>query len=1176
MTGIIENKELDSVVFAQPDEESMKNEVTKRKLRQARELLTTAIEPSIIDQITTCTSAYEVWERLESIFQRRSDCNLDTMLNRFWSIKMGETEPMAKYIGRIQQLSDTIKLAGEPLSDRSIKVRMISGLTSRYEGFSRTWDATHPDEKSVKHLIDRLLKDEDTYTRRNDSELSSALYTSRDRHVRAPPGSFRHRPEPQTNQYNNRTNPSCQVCGKRNHTTSNCFFRNKKEGQTERQALSDKTKVVSFMAKSSNNKTAKWFADSGASNHMCGDRSTFSELKLFQNAKHITVGNTEEIEALGEGTIIFRSELSDGTSRKICLKKVLYVPNIAENLLSIGAATMHQLSATFRGKICKLMAQEEEVAVGRRNDQNCLYEMDIAPIVEQVKSNHYVTTEALLMKRKRPMAEWHKCLGHINTKRIQELKANKSVEGMDIMDDNATVDCPDCARGKAVHASHPSSSRTKASEVGKIVHADLMGPYDASVGGNRYALLLTDEASNFMTVYTIQSKENVSSKLEEFFATIECDTGNKSRSIWSDCGTEFLNQKVQTLINLEHATLHTSSPRTPQQNGKAERSNRTIKEAAKTMLIASELPAKLWCEALKTAAYLLNCTSKADCSNIISYEAWYGRKPCLANLAEFGKEIHILIDPRKITKWSPKTRPAYLIGFTRRQNTYRTYVPRDESIHITSDVIFESHKEATNVEEDSSENNLEFTTTTSTSFLDVDPGDTDQGVPNEGEQNMNNDEDSTADQRSESQAESIMRTNNDDSLSQSERIMDSTYTVNEIQPSVAAFIPATDSPRHSSLAQDWRRRTENIQDILRPGTRRALLMTESEPKSYDEAINSLERDKWLEAIKIEIDALETNQTWEISDLPSTKSPVSSKWLFKKKINPDGKIDKYKARVVARGFSQKFGIDYLETYASVVRHETIRVFFAIVIQMRLDYVQYDVATAFLNGTLEDEVYLTPPEGIKCPDNKVLKLRKSIYGLRQSPRCWQTKLNNILSHVGLVATTSDPSLYTGQYNNTKVIMIVYVDDGIAAANNKQTLIDIIHKIGQQIKIKIVDNDCFVGFEINRINSSTITLHQQSFIRQTLTKYNMADCKPTPTPITDTDALLVASEHDETTNAPYRELVGSLNYISCLTCPDISFAVNLLAKFCSCLKTKHWTALKHILRYLRATQSMGITYR
>lgn len=176
---------------------------------------------------------------------------------------------------------------------------------------------------------------------------------------------------------------------------------------------------------------------------------------------------------------------------------------------------------------------------------------------------------------------------------------------------------------------------------------------------------------------------------------IESQSGYKCRSLWSDCGSEFLNQKVRTLLAVEHCTIYTSAPRTPQQNGKSERSNRTIIELARTMLTSSGLPETLWGEACCTAAYLHNRVNLAGDGTVTPFEKWFHRKPDLSHIHSFGLQIQILDKPRSGTKWSPKTRLAHLVGYTQRRNTYRCFVSSDDEVRITCDVIFRSHPQQT-------------------------------------------------------------------------------------------------------------------------------------------------------------------------------------------------------------------------------------------------------------------------------------------------------------------------------------------------------------------------------------------------------------------------------------------------------------------------------------------------
>lgn len=289
----------------------------------------------------------------------------------------------------------------------------------------------------------------------------------------------------------------------------------------------------------------------------------------------------------------------------------------------------------------------------------------------------------------------------------------------------------------------------------------------------------------------------------------------------------------------------------------------------------------------------------------------------------------------------------------------------------------------------------------------------------------------------------------------------------------------------------------------------------------------------------------------------------------------GEIERYKARLVARGYKQEYGIDYFDTYASVVRCETVRLFFAICSAYNLFRTQFDVITAFLNGELDEDLYLSPPEGIQVDNNKVLKLKKSIYGLKQAPKCWQEKLNSILADCNLSATHADTCMYHGVYDNAHVLLIIYVDDGIAASSNKQALVKLIDKIGTHLQMKLLDNNCVVGFQVIQNDDSSIILHQSRYILKILDQYNMIKCKEVSVPINDVEHLLEEGVDDKSTKAPYRELIGALNYAACLTRIDIVYAVNILSRFCNNPKEKHWTAAKAVLRYFKGSATCGITF-
>ena len=205
-------------------------------------------------------------------------------------------------------------------------------------------------------------------------------------------------------------------------------------------------------------------------------------------------------------------------------------------------------------------------------------------------------------------------------------------------------------------------------------------------------------------------------------------------------------------------------------------------------------------------------------------------------------------------------------------------------------------------------------------------------------------------------------------------------------------------------------------------------MVESEPQSYKEAVTSSEGALWKEAIKSEIDSILQNHTWELVDLPPGSKPLGYKWIFKRKMKADGTIDKYKARLVIKGYRQKEGLDYFDTYSPVTRITSIRMVLAIAALRNLEVHQMDVKTAFLNGDLEEEIYMEQPEGFVAPgqENKVCKLVKSLYGLKQAPKQWHQKFDQAMIESGFKINECDKCVYVKNTENGYVILCLYVDD------------------------------------------------------------------------------------------------------------------------------------------------------
>ena len=291
------------------------------------------------------------------------------------------------------------------------------------------------------------------------------------------------------------------------------------------------------------------------------------------------------------------------------------------------------------------------------------------------------------------------------------------------------------------------------------------------------------------------------------------------------------------------------------------------------------------------------------------------------------------------------------------------------------------------------------------------------------------------------------------------------------------------------------------------------------------------------------------------------------------------MERYKARLVARGFSQKYGIDYEETFAPVVRFASIRALLAYAVQNDMLIHQMDVVTAFLNGTLEEEIYMSQPDGyIKSgEEHLVCRLKKSIYGLKQSPRCWNQAFSEYLKSIDFAQSGADPCVYI-KTTNPIAILAVYVDDLALLTNKEADMKDVKACLEAQFKMKDLGELHYcLGVCIERYkDQGTLWLHQRQYIFNLIEKYGLQEADIVSTP---SDVNVKLQKNDGVSKAVnpvvYQSIVGSLMYAATATRPDISYAVGVLSRFCSQPTAAHLTAAKRVIRYLKATNDLGLKY-
>lgn len=344
------------------------------------------------------------------------------------------------------------------------------------------------------------------------------------------------------------------------------------------------------------------------------------------------------------------------------------------------------------------------------------------------------------------------------------------------------------------------------------------------------------------------------------------------------------------------------------------------------------------------------------------------------------------------------------------------------------------------------------------------------------------------------------------------------------------------------------------------------------PNSYADAMSADQCGKWQEAMQEEFDALVENDTFELTEVPVDRSVVGGKWVYAVKTEQNGQ-ERFKARYVAKGYSQTPDIDYKETFAPTARVTSIRMLLQLAIQEGMSIHQMDVKTAYLNAPIDCDIYMEQPEGFEksgCQGEKLVwKLKKSLYGLKQSGHNWNKVLHQYLIGENFDESMSDPCVYTKKVGESKVILIVWVDDILIAASDETILNDVKSNLSVKFKMKDLGKmSWFLGMEVVQKNDY-IEMSQKLYIQRLLERFKMSDCKPKATPCEVASGKLTVEESSPLEDTKlYRELVGSLIYLMTCTRPDICYIVTRLSQFLASPTKAHLAMGKHVLRYLKGT--------
>ncbi len=631
----------------------------------------------------------------------------------------------------------------------------------------------------------------------------------------------------------------------------------------------------------------------------------------------------------------------------------------------------------------------------------------------------------------------------------------------------------------------------------------------------------------------MKSKHEVIDKFMEFKALVENQLGRKIKILRSDNGLEYLNKSMKKYCAVNGITHQTTCVYTPQQNGVAERMNRTIIERAKCMLFDAKLPNVYWGEAVNTAVHVINRSCSSALENNTPEAIWTNKKVDISYMKIFGSKCMVHVPKEKRRKWSKKSTEMIFVGYSETQKGYRCINPVTKNITISRDVVFEEKAQV--IEYQNNIINNENLIPEECEVLDV----VKTGADGDDFIDLHSEDESFDDANDKTYVPSL----SDGEIN----------TPQQVRKSKRAIKPPYKSTYMS-------------------------VSNEDEPTTVEEALKGQDRNKWKLAMEDEMNSLMKNNTWDLTELPSGKKPIQTKWVFKVKKDAVGNILKYKARLVAKGYTQRHHIDYEETFAPVVRYSSIRLLMALAVEYNLKIDQMDAITAFLQGEIDEEIYIQQPDGYDDGSGKMCRLNKAMYGLKQAGRMWNLKLETSLKKFGLTKSQMDPCIFYD--NEMKLIVAIYVDDLLIFWKNENTLENLKNFLCKTFNMKDMGRatSC-IGINIKQMDGA-IELDQTNYIKDILKRFGMECCKSIGNP-SDVNQKLsneMSSEvitDEERNKIPYQQAVGSLLYLAQCTRPDIVYAVNDVSRFNSNYKTAHWKAVKRIFRYLKGTMDTKLKF-
>ncbi|KAG6438785.1 hypothetical protein O3G_MSEX000222 [Manduca sexta] len=1127
----LEMKDCYEVIELQNRPDNITEQNWKTKEIKAKNYIVNSVSNSQLELIINEITAKEMIHKFDSIYATKSSANKLLSKRRLLDLKMNENDDPAEFLNKFEAHINNLIGSGEIVTQEDKLNYLLLCLPQSFSQIVDIVDALPDKEKSVDYVKSKLLLTQKIKETEKCTQASSQAFRA------------------------GKEEKKCYNCGNPGHYQRNCptrqnqvrpawrgnwnwrgnrYFRGRgqhrggkgtsgrwQSGGTAGTSVVQSAPVTnSFNVEVMSSQVVSKNCDmqnevSWLLDSGCSDHIINNE-KYFCEYKNLN--NPVDIR-VGDGFSLKTNKIGNilmyfnvkGQWLKTKIYNVYYVPTMRQNLLSVSSITSNNNVILFNNDNAQIYGPNNN-QIACAIKKNKLFLLNGKVSYENVSPSSYVSV-GMSEKEK-----WHRILGHTNFYNVSKLCENNLCIGLpQKIENDYYYQCEICLENKMSNLPFNSNKKSRTTDLLQIIHTDVNGPINPiGFGGEKYFVSFIDDFSKLAKVYCINSKSEVYDCFVNYVNLVENQTGKRVKEIRCDNGTEYLNRNFFEFSKQKGIYIKPCPAYTHQLNGVAERYNRTVMDRARCLLAEAKIDKCYWPECVRTAAYLGNRLLTNTLIKRTPYEIFLGRKPDVTNLKIYGSEAFVRTpEQRRTSKLYPKAEKGILVGYS--DMGYR--------ILIGNKVIVSRH--VTFIEKRPQYINFDCGKETDNE---------DNGMKQESEdENPRNDRNDQEDEENV-ECKEIEENKKEDNKE-----------VKEIRI----------------------KRTKKMPKKYEDYVVHANFCNVNLPENYEEAINSSESKKWKRAMDEEIQSLEENNTWKIVKEPLNKKIIEVKWIYRIKSNGN-----YKARVVAKGFQQIYS-ENEEIYSPVARMTTLKIVLSTACLNGWEIEQMDVETAFLNGNIKSEVYIYPPDGYEIEEGKVYLLKKSLYGLRESPRDWYECFHNFMEEISFKRSDHDYCLYTGCIRDEKVYIILYVDDLLVVSSNINCIKEVKNMLNKKFRMKDLGRiKQYLGINIEyKKEEKKMYLSQEEYIKNVASKFQIINSKGYETPMEINLKLEPSAKINE--NFKYRNLIGALLYVANGTRPDISYSVNYLSRFQNSYDETHYKYALRVLKYLYNTRKFKLNY-